>query len=171
MNQRPRILRLLWWCVLPLVVAYDGGGPRTMVIETGPLMIDRLYPSMTGPYQRLGVDFRGVDWITAFRTDVVGAHDGEPLGCIVGEAALRPVAQKCLELLLGAGRIVRERGQSRCVGTLFGDARLRVDARAGAAHIADFGFAQARTVGVGEIFAHGIAFKNLNTETPIPGHE
>jgi hypothetical protein len=44
---------------------------RTKTVETSPMKIDRLYPSMTGPYEVVAVDTSDMDWITAVRTEVV----------------------------------------------------------------------------------------------------
>ena len=53
---------------------------QTKTIELGPLTIDRIYPSMDGPFKRTRFDYRGMDWISAFRTQVVDAHTGEKMG-------------------------------------------------------------------------------------------
>lgn len=50
------------------------------ILETGPLRIDRIYPSMTGPSQRVAVDMSGLDWVTSLRTEVVEHRTGEPMG-------------------------------------------------------------------------------------------
>jgi hypothetical protein len=54
--------------------------PRTKVIEVGPLHIDRIYPSMFGPFARVDVDLSDLNWITAFRTEVVDVDSREPIG-------------------------------------------------------------------------------------------
>lgn len=54
--------------------------PRIKIIETGPLRIDRIYTSMEGPYDRLPLDISDLDWVTAFRTEVVDADSGQPMG-------------------------------------------------------------------------------------------
>jgi hypothetical protein len=53
--------------------------PQTRVVETLPLRIDKLYPSMTGPSQRLDIDPTGMDWITAIRNEVIDSN-GQPMG-------------------------------------------------------------------------------------------
>jgi len=53
---------------------------RTMIAETEPLAIDATYHSMEGPWQRVVLDPTGVGWITGFRTEVVDAASGEPMG-------------------------------------------------------------------------------------------
>ena len=53
---------------------------QVAVIETSPLQIDGLYPSMTGPMERIQMDVSGMDWITAFRTEIIAADTGEVLG-------------------------------------------------------------------------------------------
>ena len=54
--------------------------PHTKVLDTGPLLIDRIYHSMDGPHERLRLDTLGMDWITAYRTEVVDAGDGQRMG-------------------------------------------------------------------------------------------
>lgn len=54
--------------------------PHTKVLDTGPLLIDRIYRSMDGPGDRLRLDTSGMDWITAYRTEVVDAGDGQRMG-------------------------------------------------------------------------------------------
>lgn len=54
--------------------------PHTMVVETGPLRIDRIYTSMAGPGQRVGLNPAELDWVTAFRTEVVRVDGGKPMG-------------------------------------------------------------------------------------------
>ena len=51
-----------------------------MVVETPPLRIDRIYTSMAGPGERVEVKFSELDWVTAFRTEVVRADGGKPMG-------------------------------------------------------------------------------------------
>lgn len=67
--------------------APDGGDaarpldePRTMIVETAPLRIDRIYRSMAGPDDRLTVDPADLDWVVAYDTEVRDALDGEPMG-------------------------------------------------------------------------------------------
>ena len=55
-------------------------GPRRMVIETAPLAIDQIYTSMAGPHDRQPVDFSVLDWVTAYRTEVVDATTGSKMG-------------------------------------------------------------------------------------------
>ena len=54
--------------------------PRSMVLESNPMLIDRLYPSMTGPEDRISVDWSDLDWITAVRTEVIDEQSGKPMG-------------------------------------------------------------------------------------------
>lgn len=58
----------------------SGPKPHTKTLDTGPLLIDRIYHSMDGPHERLNLDTEGIDWITAYRTEVVDAGDGRRLG-------------------------------------------------------------------------------------------
>jgi hypothetical protein len=75
------------WFLLPLLAigcAGDGaereiGATRTMVIETGPMTIDRIYPSMTGPTARIDIDTSDMAWITAVSTEVVDGVDDSPM--------------------------------------------------------------------------------------------
>lgn len=60
--------------------ALTGEAPRVRVVETGPLRIDRLYPSMTGPSEWVDVDVSGIGWVTAYKTEVVEADSREKLG-------------------------------------------------------------------------------------------
>ncbi len=53
--------------------------PRVRVIETAPLHIDRIYTSMAGPYDRTVVDTADLDWVTAFRSEVIDARTGRPM--------------------------------------------------------------------------------------------
>jgi hypothetical protein len=54
--------------------------PRTRTVETLPMAIDRIYPSMTGPYELVEVDTSDMDWVTAIRTEVVDEADGASMG-------------------------------------------------------------------------------------------
>jgi hypothetical protein len=54
--------------------------PRIKTLETGGLLIDKIYTSMEGPYERFPFDVSDLDWVTAFRTEVVDAASGEPMG-------------------------------------------------------------------------------------------
>lgn len=54
--------------------------PRLKVLETTPLHIDRIYTSMEGPSDRLALDVSDLDWVTAFRTEVVSVEDGSAVG-------------------------------------------------------------------------------------------
>ena len=54
--------------------------PRVKVIETGDILIDKLYPSMTGPYERVQVDTSDLDLITGFKTEVIDAGSGQKMG-------------------------------------------------------------------------------------------
>ncbi len=78
------------WSLLGLLAACGGpaapsrqlppGVPKSVTIELGPLRIAGIYRSMDGPYERLPFLFDDVGWITGFRTRVVDAWTGEPLG-------------------------------------------------------------------------------------------
>ena len=59
---------------------YTHSSPRLRVIQTGPLTLDRIYKSMSGPMHRVDVDVSDLDWITGFRTNVVDAVNGEEMG-------------------------------------------------------------------------------------------
>lgn len=67
-------------CGRPPVEETPPPGPRVRVVETGPLHIDKIYPSMTGPDDRIEVDISDMDWVTTYRTEVVDALTGEPMG-------------------------------------------------------------------------------------------
>jgi hypothetical protein len=51
-----------------------------MVFETKPLLIDRIYTSMTGPHQRIDVDYSELECVTAIRTEVIDDQSGQPIG-------------------------------------------------------------------------------------------
>ncbi len=53
--------------------------PRVVVVETDPLPIDRLYPSMTGSFDRAHVP-DDVDWITSIKTEVINDRTGDSMG-------------------------------------------------------------------------------------------
>lgn len=53
---------------------------RTRKIDLGPLLIDQLYPSMDGPFQRIRFDYSDMDWVVGFRTDVLDVTTGERMG-------------------------------------------------------------------------------------------
>jgi len=57
-----------------------GREPRVKIIETSAMHLDRIYPSMTGPGDRVLVDTSDVAWITAFRTDVIDTVTEESMG-------------------------------------------------------------------------------------------
>jgi hypothetical protein len=57
-----------------------GMSPRHMVLETDVLPIDRIYTSMAGPSGRAPVDFSELDWVTAYRTEVIDAQSDERMG-------------------------------------------------------------------------------------------
>ena len=57
----------------------DRPAPRIRVIETAPLALDRIYPSMTGPSARTLVDTSDLDWVTAFRSEVIDVATGLPM--------------------------------------------------------------------------------------------
>lgn len=58
----------------------DRPAPRIRVIETAPLAIDRIYHSMTGPSDRTLVDTSDLDWVTAFRSEVIDMTTGLRMG-------------------------------------------------------------------------------------------
>ena len=60
--------------------AIQPGNRRTKTIETGPMKIDRIYHSMTGPYELVDVDMTDVDWVTAIRTEVLDDGSGASMG-------------------------------------------------------------------------------------------
>lgn len=63
------------------LAACDTAPPRrVLTIETGPLMIDRIYRSMDGPFERMAVNPTGLDWITAYRTKVLDSATGDRIG-------------------------------------------------------------------------------------------
>ena len=53
--------------------------PRIKVVETEPMKIDKIYRSMTGPYDLVEVDTSDLDWVTAIRTEVIDEENGEPM--------------------------------------------------------------------------------------------
>lgn len=85
-DTRPPRMRRATCIATLLLLACAGGGsataaepsPRVMVVETPAMHIDRLYPSMAGPHERLTVDSAGLDWVTAYRTEVVDDESGNP---------------------------------------------------------------------------------------------
>jgi len=54
--------------------------PRTALVRTSALPIDRIYHSMQGPFERVYVDFHELDWVTAVRTEVVDLQTNQPMG-------------------------------------------------------------------------------------------
>ena len=54
--------------------------PRIGYIETEPIRIDQIYRSMEGPHDRIVVNTSDIDWITAFKTEVVDTVTNEPMG-------------------------------------------------------------------------------------------
>lgn len=52
---------------------------QTKVFELGPLKIDRIFHSMDGPSVRERFDINDIDWVTAFRSEVIDAATGEKL--------------------------------------------------------------------------------------------
>ena len=54
--------------------------PRIGYLETMPMLIDKIYPSMEGPHERIGVNTTEIDWITAFKTEVIDSATNEPMG-------------------------------------------------------------------------------------------
>jgi hypothetical protein len=54
--------------------------PRIGYLETTPMHIDKIYPSMEGPHERIGVNTTEIDWITAFKTEVIDSATDEPMG-------------------------------------------------------------------------------------------
>ncbi len=75
-------LSLLVLTVQPAGAAGPGAPPtvRTRVVELGPLQIDGIYHSMEGVFERAMLDTSDIGWITGFRTEVVDAATGDPLG-------------------------------------------------------------------------------------------
>lgn len=68
-------------CTSPSTTAVAPAAPhRTLFVDTGPLLIDRIYKSMDGPHERLPLDTEGLDWITAYRTEVLDASSGKRMG-------------------------------------------------------------------------------------------
>ena len=57
-----------------------GAHVRTRVVETGRMALDGIYPSMTGPYQRVAVGATDLDWITGFSTQIIDDATEEELG-------------------------------------------------------------------------------------------
>jgi len=53
--------------------------PRVMTLDGGPLLIDRIYPSMEGPWERVVLDTSDLDWVTAYRAATVDDETGEPM--------------------------------------------------------------------------------------------
>lgn len=62
-------------------VAEVGANPtrQVRVFETEPLLIDRIFTSMTGPHDRVKIDYSGMDCVTSVRTEVVDVVSGEPM--------------------------------------------------------------------------------------------
>lgn len=72
---------LLASALLTTPAAGDPAIPHhTRTVETGPMAIDRIYRSMTGPYEQVEIDMSGIDWVTAIRTEVVEDGDRTPMG-------------------------------------------------------------------------------------------
>jgi hypothetical protein len=57
-----------------------GPGVKTMVVDIGPLKIDKIYRSMDGPFDRVPFDPADVGWITRFSTEVIERSSGDPVG-------------------------------------------------------------------------------------------
>ena len=55
------------------------GQPRVLVSDTAPLLIDRIYHSMTGPYQFVQLDAPDLDWVTAIKTEIIDDDTGEAM--------------------------------------------------------------------------------------------
>ena len=53
---------------------------RMKTVETAPMKIDRIYRSMTGPYELVDLDTSDMDWITAIRTEVVEEGQESSMG-------------------------------------------------------------------------------------------
>lgn len=53
--------------------------PRLKSFETPPMRIDRIFTSMAGPFERVPMDFSDLDWVTAFKSQVVDAETDQPL--------------------------------------------------------------------------------------------
>lgn len=78
----PRTLGCL--TVVCLAVLACGRGatlppPRVKTFETPPMRIDRIFTSMAGPFERVSMDFSDLDWVTAFKSEVVDASTDERL--------------------------------------------------------------------------------------------
>lgn len=67
-------------CATPPPETETGGGPRTLVVETTAMPIDRIYRSMQGPWGMAPVDADRLDWVVSFRSEVVDARSGDLLG-------------------------------------------------------------------------------------------
>ena len=53
---------------------------RTMEVATAPLLIDKIYPSMEGPSERQEIDAAELDWVRAYRIDVLDTESEELMG-------------------------------------------------------------------------------------------
>jgi len=80
MNRTASILSLLVALAACQPGAHDVPTIHTRVVETGPLHIEGIEHSMEGEFQRVPLDTEGIGWVTGFRTDVVDATTGAPLG-------------------------------------------------------------------------------------------
>jgi hypothetical protein len=87
MESRPRLRRVVPPATLALMLAACAGEPtvtlpppRLKVLETAPLHLDRIYTSMAGPFHRSEVDFSDLDWVTAYRSEVIDAESGDAMG-------------------------------------------------------------------------------------------
>ena len=54
--------------------------PRIGYVETPPIHIDRIYSSMEGPSERIVVNTSEIDWIMAFKTEVIDTATNQPMG-------------------------------------------------------------------------------------------
>lgn len=71
--------------ILACQVAVPGSGVATpavltRTVELGPLRIEGIARSMEGEFERAALDTEGIGWITGFRTEVVDAASGLPMG-------------------------------------------------------------------------------------------
>lgn len=84
--RRDRMRRIFCLAFPAILAAGCAGGvpepgppPRVMVVETPLLHIDRIFPSMAGPHGRLAVETSDLDWVTAYRTEVIDEQTNAPM--------------------------------------------------------------------------------------------
>ena len=58
--------------------------PRTQIVESPPMRVDRIYHSMQGPYETIQFDYSDLDWITALTSELVDVDSDEVLGELLG---------------------------------------------------------------------------------------